>query len=225
MRVYHPSFGHEINVDATPLSEDPDTQVGQVIDMMLDYSDTDSVSPEIRADALRGCALGNGDCLAGNFADVKNTIRFVQDEETGEPFSSWLKQTHDGDAIPEVLVRPVDMRRMAYPQGDCDCFATTLRARLKSLGIPSGFATVAVDPDDPTRYSHVYNVADCSQGNCGPMWSGRVALDSSHGDYPGWECPNPFGKRTEWNSGSGWKLLGAIAVVAVLGYVAWRIYG
>ena len=35
MRVYEPSFGGVINVDATPLSEDPDTQVAQVIDMMV----------------------------------------------------------------------------------------------------------------------------------------------------------------------------------------------
>ncbi len=192
--------------------------------MMLDYSDADSQTPELYSDALRGCALGGGDCLSGNFQDIKNTISFVQDEDTAEPFSAWLKQTHDGDSAPEVLVRPLDMRRMAFPQGDCDCFATTLRARLRALGIPAGFVTVAVDPEDPTRFSHVYNVADCSTGKCGPMWRGRVALDSSHGEYPGWEAPNPFGKRQEWHSGSGWRMLAGIAVVAALGYVAWRIY-
>jgi hypothetical protein len=217
MRVYHPSFGHEINVDVGELSEDPDTQVAQVIDMMLDYSDADSKDPNIYSDALRGCALGNGDCIAGNFQDVKNSIQFVQDEETAEPFTAWLN-----GPIPEVLVRPVDMRRMAYPQGDCDCFATTMRARLRALGIPAGFVTVAVDPEDPGRFSHVYNVADCSQGKCGPMWNGRVALDSSHGEYPGWEAPNPFGKRQEWNSGSGWKVLGAVLLIA--GVAAWWAY-
>lgn len=221
-RVFHPAFGHEINVDATPLSEDPDTQVAQVIDMMVDYSGADSVDPGIRADALRGCALGNGDCIAGNFQDVKNSIRFVQDEDTGEPFTAWLKRTHDGDGIPEVLVRPVDMRRMADPQGDCDCFSTTMRSRLLSLGIPAGFVTVAVDPEDPGRYSHVYNFADCSNGVCGPNWNGRVPLDTSHGAYPGWEAPNMFGKRAEWPNRSGWKIAGAILIVGALTWWALR---
>ncbi len=220
MRVYHPSFGHEINVDVGELSEDPDTQVAQVIDMMLDYSDADSKDAGVYNDALRGCALGGGDCLSGNFQDVKNSIQFVQDEDTAEPFTAWLN-----GPIPEVLVRPVDMRRMAYPQGDCDCFATTLRARLKALGIPAGFVTVAVDPEDPTRFSHVYNVADCSHGKCGPMWSGRVPLDSSHGDYPGWECPNPFGKRQEWNSMSpGFKIGCAVLLLAAVGAAAWWVW-
>ncbi len=223
MRVYEPSFGQVINVDATPLSEDPDTQVAQVIDMMLDYSGADALSPEIRADALRGCALGNGDCIAGNWQDVKNSIRFVQDEDTGEPFTAWLKQAHDGDGVPEVLVRPVDMRRMADPKGDCDCFSMTMRARLLALGIPAGFVTVAVDPEDPDRYSHVYNYADCSNGACGPNWNGRVALDTSHGQYAGWEAPNPYGKRAEWPQ-SGWKLLAGVALVAALGFVAWKVW-
>jgi hypothetical protein len=218
-RIFHPAFGHEINVDATPLSEDPDTQVAQVIDMMVTYSDVDSNAPEIRADALRACAMANGDCIRGNFDDVKRSIRFVQDEDTGEPFTAWLKQAHDGDGIPEVLVRPVDMRRMADPQGDCDCFATTMRARLLSLGIPAGFVTVAVDPDDPGRFSHVYNFADCSGGACGPMWNGRVPLDTSHGAYPGWEAPNPYHKRAEWPQ-SGWKIAASILLISA---IAWWV--
>jgi transglutaminase-like putative cysteine protease len=216
MRVYHPNFGGVINVDATPLSDDPDTQVAQVIGMMLDYSDRDAVAPEIRADALRACAMAEGDCVTGNWADVARMITFVQDEDTAEPFSAWLN-----GPIPETLVRPVDMRRMIKPQGDCDDFSMTIRARMRALGIPCDFATVAVDPDDPERYSHVYAVADCSGGACGPKWNGRVPLDTSHGDYPGWECPNLFGKRTHWPGASGWKIAAGVLVAAGIGAAIW----
>jgi hypothetical protein len=120
----------------------------------------------------------------------------------------------------ETLVRPVDMRIMDHPQGDCDDFAMTVRARMLALGIPCDFVTVAVDPDDPERYSHVYAIADCSAGACGARWTGKVPLDASHGAYPGWECPNPYGKRTEWPGFPLWKIALGAAVIAA-GVWAW----
>ena len=218
MRFYSPTHGHEIQMGAVQVSDDPDTQVAQVIAMMDQYSDEDSQTPEIRGDALRAAA--SGDPISGNWADVANRIRFVQDEKTAAPFTSFMK-----GPIVETLVRPVDMRAMQEPQGDCDDFSMTMRARMLALGIPAGFATVAVDRDDPERYSHVYAIADCSNGVCGPNWDGRVALDASHGDYPGWEAPNPFGKRTDWCIQSAASNLGWVFAVGLLiggfGYLAW----
>ena len=220
MRIYSPAHGQVINVDATPLPEDPDEQVSAVIDMMLDYSDVDGVAPEIRARALRACAEGGGDCLAGNFADIKNSITFVQDEDTAAPYTGWAQKEHGADYIPETLVRPVDMIRMGAPQGDCDDFSMSLRARLVALGIPAKFVTVAVDPSDPARFSHVYVSADCSSGKCGRNYSGRVPLDASHGPHVGWECGQvaPVWRQMEWgNSSLGWILAG----MAVAGVAAW----
>jgi transglutaminase-like putative cysteine protease len=215
MRVFSPAHGQVINIDATPLPEDPDEQVAAVIDLMLGYSDVDGVAPEIRARALAACAQGGGDCLAGNFSDVKNAITFVQDEDTAAPYESWLS-----GPIPETLVRPVDMLRMQSPQGDCDDFSMSMRARLVALGIPATFVTVAVDPEDPARFSHVYVAADCSTGACGRGYSGRVPLDASHGPAPGWECGQvaPVWRTQEWGGGSGaWWLLAAAAA----GAAAW----
>jgi transglutaminase-like putative cysteine protease len=213
VRVYHPNFGHDIAISGAPLSEDPDTQVAQVVGLMLDYSTADAATAELRADATAASLLAGDDPIAGNFWDVKRRLRFVEDAETGAPFAAEFPSSE----IVETLVRPIDMRAMASPAGDCDDFSMTTRARLLALGIPARFVTVAVDPEDPSRFSHVYVVADCDGGVCGSNWSGRVALDTSHGDYPGWECPNPFGKREEWPA-AGWSIAAALAIA---GAAAW----
>jgi hypothetical protein len=209
LRTYLPSFGHEIGVGAVELSDDPDTQVAQTVGMMLGYSDQDSGEPGVQYDALNAARLD--DPITGNFYDVKRKIRFVPDDVTAEPFTSFAR----GNDIVETLVRPADIRIMNDPQGDCDDFAMTIRARMLALGIPCDFVTVAVDPQDPGRFSHVYAVADCNRGACGPRYSGRVPLDASHGDYPGWECPNPYGKRSQWPGVSLWKIAAGVALAGL----------
>jgi len=218
VRFYHPAHGHDIQMGAVQVSDDPDTQVAQVIDMMRAYSDEDAQTPELRGDAMRAASVD--DPITGNWQDVKNRIRFVTDEQTAAPFTSFMK-----GPVVETLVRPIDMRAMQEPQGDCDDFSMTMRARMLAMGIPAGFSTVAVDPEDPSRYSHVYAIADCSDNACGPKWSGRVALDASHGPYPGWEAPNPFGKRTDWYIHPAASRLAWVFAVGFLiggfGYLAW----
>ncbi len=217
MRVFHPDFGGPINVGATVLSDDPDTQVGQVIQMMREYSVADSESPELVYDGMR--ASSQGGPIPGTFRAVKSRLRFIQDESTAEPFTAWLK-----GPIVETLVRPIDMRRMQHPQGDCDDFSMSTAALLRAQGIPASFVTVAVDPDDPSRYSHVYVIADCSGGVCGPQYEGRVSLDTSHGEYPGWEAPNPFGKRKEWplDYRFDWPVL--LIAAAAAGVMLWWVF-
>lgn len=56
--------------------------------------------------------------------------------------------------------------------------------------MPCSFITVAADPADKSRYSHVYVQALLEDGSGFP-------LDASHGDRPGWEVPNPF-RRMSW---------------------------
>ena len=212
MRAYLPAFGEVVNVTAERLPEDHKAQVNETIIRMNNYSSIDGRTPEIIGDAISAARLA-GDPVAGNFSDVRARLRFVGDDVTAGPF-----QESFGDApIVETLVRPIDMRRMADPQGDCDDFSMTIRARMLALGIPAHFVTVAVDPDNPDRYSHVYVVADCDGGVCGPNWTGRVALDTSHGAYPGWECPNPYGMRTEWRGSR----LPALLFLAAAATAAW----
>jgi hypothetical protein len=67
-------------------------------------------------------------------------------------------------------------------------------ALLAAAGIPCAFVTVAADPLDPAHFTHVYVAAYPAPGV-------RVAMDASHGDYAGWECPNRYGRRVEWPLG------------------------
>lgn len=212
MSFYHPAFGHPINATATEVSDDPDTQVAQTIALMDQYSSEDARSPEVLEHVRR--TSYTGDLIIDSFRDVQRRIRFAQDEETAAPFASWMK-----GPIVEILIRPVDMLRMRDPQEDCDGFAMSLRSMLLARGIPAGFRTRAVDPDEPGRYSHVYAIADCRGGKCGPVWDGIIPLDASHGRYPGWECPNPYGRSADWALGGSW--LPIVLWTAGVGLLLW----
>ena len=78
--------------------------------------------------------------------------------------------------IPEVVVRATN------PAGDCSTFSMLIAAMLESLGIKWELVTVAVEPSEPTLYSHVFVRAANFDGT-------RLTLDGSHGKYPGWEVP------------------------------------
>lgn len=181
--LYHPGFGHAINVGVREVSSDPDTQVSEVVGMMADYTATDAATPELQSDARRYTITG--DPVTDSFATIKRRMRFQTDDITARPFSSWMR-----GPIVETLVRPIDMRAMADPHGDCDDFSMSVAALLLAKGVDCRFVTVAVDPEQPWRYSHVYVVAYVN--------GERIPVDTSHGPYPGWEVPNLFGKRQEW---------------------------
>ena len=95
---------------------------------------------------------------------------------------------------PEVLIRPVELLTMPRPAGDCDCISTLAASMLRALGTPSAFKTSAANPEDPGVYSHVYVIAQTARG--------PLALDASHGPYPGWEV-QPVGKARVWPTDGG----------------------
>lgn len=205
--AYHPAFGEVVNWHAIPLSADPDTQVAQTIDMMRRYVQADSGSAPIQQEAQYVAANGSGDPCSDAFWHVKNKVGFQRDEVSSAPWAG----NFSGEIV-EWLVRPQDLAQMNRPLEDCDGFAQYTPSLLRALGIPCSFVTVAVDPRDPNRYSHVYAA-------CYPP-SGRIALDVSHGPYPGWEAPNPYGKKREWPiDGFDWSGL----VLVGLGILAWLV--
>jgi hypothetical protein len=182
------------------VSDNPDQQVAETITLMKRYALEDAKSPEIQQDVSR--AWQTGEPISDTYAYIKDRLRFVRDEVTAAPF-----QAQYSSPIVETLVRPRDMAVLEVPQGDCDCFSMYGAAHLLARGIPCAFVTVAADDGDPTAFSHVYLVAYPTSG---PYAGQRVPLDLSHGQYPGWEVANRFGKRTEWpvNSSSDVLLLG-----------------
>jgi hypothetical protein len=105
----------------------------------------------------------------------KHMMTFVQDA----PAVARMFGPHD--AL-ELLVSPAAMIRCRQMEGDCDDFTMMICAMLGCLGVPFEIVTVAASPEDPSRYSHVFPRAVMPDGT-------RIALDASHGKYPGWQVP------------------------------------
>ena len=92
----------------------------------------------------------------------------------------------------EGLMSPAVMIQCVDPRGDCDCFTMFICALLESLrhhAAAAGHAlplkweivTLACSRRQPGIWSHVY-----PRAICGPL---VLALDASHGKYPGWSVP------------------------------------
>ena len=82
----------------------------------------------------------------------------------------------------QLLIAPAVVLRSLNPEGDCSTFSMLLAAMLEALGVRWELVTAAVEPSDPTLYSHVFVRAVLENG-------ARMTLDGSHGQYPGWEVP------------------------------------
>jgi hypothetical protein len=110
----------------------------------------------------------------GVFFFLKHRVRRVLDEGTafklGEPGAL------------DVLISPAVLLRMPNPAEDCDGFTMAAAAMLSALGIENCIATVACDPREPERWSHVFSLVKLPNGEWMP-------LDCSHGDRPGWMVP------------------------------------
>ena len=215
--VVHPDLG-AVNYELTQVSDDPDTQVSDVIGIMSRYAceDSGSISPDVIQAAVTGDALTDTWNYLSRFHGSRG-MQFVRDEKTANQCSLGIQQWNP---VVETLIRPVDEAGLAAPFGDCDDFAMYGAAHLLALGVPCSFVTVAAMAENPAIYSHVYLVA---YPNSGPYAGERVALDLSHGSHLGWEVANMFGKRKEWpvKTAGFWPLLFLVAIG--LGVWAWGL--
>lgn len=190
-----------------PASSDPDTATAQTIGIMCGHVRAGAQDEAVRQSALGAVAQFGG--LEGSWRpqwllygnEAKKTaaiaaaiwwwcklyVKFVHHEfiirqKLGE--SGHLQ----GLISPEVLVR------MAKPEGDCAIFSECIAAFLSIFGVPYEFVTVAVNPNEPEIFSHVYVYAVLPDGS-------RLPLDASHGDYPGWQVPSGrVSRRQVWDS-------------------------
>jgi len=190
--AYHPQLGY-VRYESEEMPEDADAQVERTIARMCQYALEDSQTFLIRQDSQVALRYGGGNPLEGVFHLVKGRMKFQQDVDTAAHLPNI-----DPDEVVEVLIRPVDValahREMGGVIEDCDGYSMYCASLLLALGIPCCYATVAADNEDTSRYSHVYVVAY-------PTINGqvyRVPMDTSHGQYPGWEVPNEFDKLREW---------------------------
>lgn len=224
-QIFHEGLGRRVNYELTAVPEDAEGQVRAVIGLMTRYAVEDSASPAIELAAqeilasLYTAGPGDREKIQAVFEHVKRRVRFVLDETTSIPFQR--ERDPLSEPVVEALIRPSDMAvycREGHCIGDCDDFAMYAAALLVALGVRCGFVTIAADPLDPSRYSHVYVVAYTGEGE-------RIPLDTSHGPYAGWEARSPYMLR-EWpvsGAGGAWGA-GSLVELVVLAALAWLVW-
>ena len=208
--LYHPALGQTVQFQVDEVPAGGDSQTAAVIGMMRSYAVQDAGSPEIQADARR--AVSESPTVPPEeavFWFVKRRLQFVRDEDTALPFQALTPHP-----IVETLIRPRDMSTLCPPGsfcqriGDCDDYAMYAASLLRALGIPSAFVTVAAVPGQED-FSHVYIAAY-------PPGRGRVPLDTSHGDRPGWETQSSH-RVQEWPLDGGMTPLVLILALGAIG--------
>jgi hypothetical protein len=166
-------------VQAVPAGDHTDTSTARTVAMMCDYIAQSVDDPGVQQAAaycFNHFAAGRRDpgMLAwAVFWYVKHCVKLRQDEAT--LFRIGARDEFDLLIAPSVLVR------MKNPAEDCDGFTMLCAALCSILGLPVFIATVAVSPDDPSRWSHVFP--------CAMVDGAIVPLDASHGPGPGWMVP------------------------------------
>jgi hypothetical protein len=105
---------------------------------------------------------------------AKHSVEFSRDEPR-------LYMMGETDKL-DMLISPAVLVRSPRPKEDCDGFTMLLCSMLKILGVDCCIVTVAVDPTDRARWSHVFPMALFPDGS-------RLPLDASHGTFPGWMVP------------------------------------
>jgi hypothetical protein len=201
--IYHPDLGRQVNYSVQSVPEDAAGQAAAVIGIMTDYALQDAASPEIIQDLQTISSHPQRDYTDVSPEEARQLIwidsvwwhvrtrirKFVSDEQSAAP----IQPQYGDQPIVETLIRPRDMALYCSQgncQGDCDDYAMYVACLLVALGIRCSFVTVAADASDADWFSHVYVAAYTPAGT-------RVALDASHGSYPGWEVAN-YWKQEEW---------------------------
>lgn len=194
--ILHPVLG-QVQAEAVVVGDDPDEQVAASTALMSRYVREDVGSMEVQRVAAEIAPEGSTvpDVIAGVWDWIKAHVRFVEDKDTLAPLMGQgvIDREQVGDAVAiEAFTRPRDLivqvDREGEAEGDCDDFAMLTAALLGAHGIESDFATVAAMPG-VRDWSHVYVTA---------YPNGRpLAMDTSHGPFPGWESPSDR-RKTHW---------------------------
>jgi len=188
-REWHPALG-EVRYRVTELGWDPDEQVRRTLGIMRERVAEDAADPGFQArtkEMFDSSAYSEVPLVEQVWSHAQRGITFKRDEAIGMGVGGH-------EEVVEAIIRPKDMARYVdggMAIGDCDDFSMYAACLLKCLNIPCEFVTVAANGDVPDQFSHVYVVAYPRNENGERM---RMAVDASHGEYPGWEVPNRFGK-------------------------------
>jgi hypothetical protein len=168
-----------VHLERFPAADDTDSVTSQTVRLMCRYIRESADDPVIRAaaaHAVRYFGGGSQDPAIWAWAVywfIKHNVKFVVDEA---PMFRLGEENNQ-----DLLIRPDVLIRMDKPQEDCDGFTMLGGALLKALNIPFVIVTIAADPNDPARWSHVFLMA--------MLPGGPLNMDISHGSGPGWIVP------------------------------------
>ena len=133
----------------------------------------EALSRGVSGDRATACAI---------FYWVRGNIQFVEDE-------TLLYQelgVAPAELDKELLIPPPMLLAMPHPMGDCDDFSLLLASMLLCAGVWPGWVTVAADPEEQRRFSHIYVCAYLADED------DYLVLDAGNryvGIPPGWESP------------------------------------
>jgi hypothetical protein len=183
----------QVVADRTPVPDDTDGLTKTTVQKMGEYIRSSA------ADTLvQNCARYASGPMSrifphpafGVFFFLKHRVRRVLDE--GNMFRVGEPGAYD------MLISPAVLLRMPNPAEDCDGFTMAASAMLEALGIPNCIVTVACDPREPQRWSHVFGMVQLPNGEWMP-------LDCSHANAPGQFPPGLQQRITRWQA---WDLNG-----------------
>lgn len=176
-----------IDVTIDPAAGNANASTAQTIARMSQLIQKAQSAPKVLQSARAAIAelpmgADRRQICAAVFNWIRRHVRFVQDEEL------LAAELGHPDAA-ELLIAPWVLVAMDDPRGDCDDFSMLCASMLEVLSVPCQLVTIAADPQDPSRWSHVYVYARLENG-------GYLSMDTSHGSEPGWEAPRRFKIRT-----------------------------
>lgn len=182
--------------EAVEASDDNDTATKQTVEMMCKYVRAALTDPYIEYLARGACHLfsrDNSDPMSAAWAVfwfLKHRVKKTYDEAT--MFRLGVPNQQDLLTDPRVLLRTRDAAE------DCDGFTMAAWALLRSIGVDVCMVTVACDPADRERWSHVFTMVKLPPaGETEGVW---FPLDCSHGPRPGWMVPRAHITRWQaWN--------------------------
>lgn len=164
-----------------PFNSDVSTAATIVIMRRLahQYARDPSVAA-VTAEALSGGAYTQRDIACAIFHWIRSNVAFVEDETLMYAQLGVAPQHLDK----ELLIVPPVLLAMPQPMGDCDDFSLLTASMLMNAGVRAFFVTVAADPTDPRKFSHIYVCAQLADEGS------YICLDPGNrldGIPPGWE--------------------------------------
>lgn len=160
----------------------PDIAILETVGRMARATRRCARSPVLLAAAHEIAGADRETIARAVFGWVQRHVAFVRDEPAADALGF--------GADTELLIEPDRLLTMPRPSGDCDDFSMLAACLLELHGVPWEFVTIAGDSAQPGEFSHVYVYAVMESGR-------RLALDTSHGDAPGWEAQT--GRRQRWD--------------------------